>query len=108
MTQPVLRYCHRGNEVVRLQLMLREVDFTLEPDGIFGPMTREAVKSFQALHALPATGEADPMTWDVLEAAYLQRTLSNLPTEMTSPSGTHNCTGGADEQTKSSLITQGA
>lgn len=67
MNQPLLRYCHRGNEVVRLQLMLREMDFTLGPDGIFGPMTREAVKSFQALNDLPSTGEVDPMTWDVLE-----------------------------------------
>ncbi len=64
---PTLHYCHRNNEVARLQLMLRELDFTLEPDGIFGPMTREAVKTFQALHHLPATGSVDPQTWDVLE-----------------------------------------
>ena len=108
MTQPILRYCHRGNEVVRLQLMLREMDFTLEPDGIFGPMTREAVKSFQALHDLPATGEVDPITWDVLEAAYILRTLSNQPNETSSPSDASNCSREADEQTKSSLITQGA
>jgi len=68
MHQPVLRYCDRGNEVARLQLMLREVDFTLDPDGIFGPMTREAVKTFQALHGIPGTGLACPMTWDLLEA----------------------------------------
>lgn len=67
MTQPALRYCHRGNEVVRLQLMLRELDFSLEPDGIFGPMTQECVKTFQALHGLPATGSVDPATWDQLE-----------------------------------------
>ena len=108
MTQPILRYCHRGSEAVRLQLMLREVDFTLEPDGIFGPMTREAVKSFQALNDLPVTGEADPMTWDALEAAYLQHAPSNLPGETASPSGTYSCSGGADSQTKSSLSNQGA
>lgn len=64
---PTLHYCHRSNQVAQLQLMLRELDFTLEPDGIFGPMTREAVKTFQALHSLPATGSVDPATWDTLE-----------------------------------------
>ena len=64
---PTLHYCHRSNEVARLQLMLRELDFTLEPDGIFGPMTQECVKTFQALHGLPATGEVNPATWDALE-----------------------------------------
>lgn len=72
MDYPTLHYCHRGNEVVRLQLMLRELDFALEPDGFFGPMTRGAVKTFQALHDLPSTGEADPATWDVLEQCAAQ------------------------------------
>lgn len=62
-----LHYCHRNNEVARLQLMLRELDFALEPDGIFGPMTQECVKTFQALQGLPATGSVDPVTWDALE-----------------------------------------
>lgn len=75
MNEPALRYCSRGNEVVRLQLMLREIDFTLEPDGIFGPMTQEAVKTFQALHALPGTGAVTPQTWDILENCYLLRIL---------------------------------
>ncbi|MBQ8314030.1 MAG: peptidoglycan-binding protein [Clostridia bacterium] len=64
---PTLHYCHRNNEVARLQLMLRELDFSLEPDGIFGPMTQECVKTFQALHGLPSTGSVDPATWDALE-----------------------------------------
>lgn len=68
MNQPSLRYCDRGNEVARLQLMLRELDFALEPDGIFGPMTLECVKTFQALHGIPGTGLVCPMTWDLLEA----------------------------------------
>lgn len=68
MNQPSLRYCDRGNEVARLQLMLRELDFALEPDGIFGPMTLECVKTFQVLHGIPGTGLVCPMTWDLLEA----------------------------------------
>lgn len=67
---PTLHYCHRNNEVARLQVMLRELDFALEPDGIFGPMTQECVKTFQALHDLPATGCVDPATWDALEQSF--------------------------------------
>ena len=85
MNQPVLRYCDRGNEVARLQLMLREVDFTLEPDGIFGPMTREAVKTFQALHGIPATGLVCPMTWDLLEACQPVYPETEKPFDETAP-----------------------
>lgn len=70
MICPTLRYCANGSEVVRLQLMLREMDFTLEPDGIFGPMTQECVKTFQALQGLPTTGSVDPATWDQLEQSF--------------------------------------
>ncbi|MBE5804936.1 MAG: peptidoglycan-binding protein [Clostridiales bacterium] len=70
MLYPTLRYCARGSEVVRLQLMLRELGFTLTPDGFLGPMTREAVRTFQALRCPPATGEVDPLTWDALESRY--------------------------------------
>lgn len=69
---PTLHYCHRSNQVARLQLMLREMDFALEPDGIFGPMTRECVKTFQAQHSLPATGSVDPATWNALEQCAAQ------------------------------------
>lgn len=64
---PMLRFGSRGSEVVRLQLMLRNLDFTLEPDGIFGPMTREAVKTFQAMHSLEQDGIVGPLTWGMLE-----------------------------------------
>ena len=64
---PMLRYGARGSEVVRLQLMLRNLDFTLEPDGIFGPITREVVKTFQAMHRLEVDGIVGPLTWAALE-----------------------------------------
>lgn len=70
MTFPTLHHCHRSNEVVRLQLMLRELDFALEPDGFFGPMTREAVKTFQAQHGLPQTGRFGPDDWNELEQCF--------------------------------------
>lgn len=68
--EPTLHYCHQGDEVVRLQLMLRELDFALVPDGFFGPMTREAVKTFQAQHGLPQTGAFAPADWCLLEQCF--------------------------------------
>lgn len=72
MPFPTLHHCHRSDEVVRLQLMLREMNFALEPDGFFGPMTREAVKTFQACHGLKQTGCFGPADWDELEACFSQ------------------------------------
>lgn len=71
MSFPTLHHCHRSNEVVRLQLMLRELDFALEPDDFFGPMTREAVKTFQAQQHLPRTGCFGPEDWNALEQRFL-------------------------------------
>lgn len=65
---PLLRMGSRGNAVVRLQLALRDLDYTLQPDGIFGPMTREAVKTYQATHGLVADGLVGPKTWASLGA----------------------------------------
>lgn len=66
--RPLLRYTSRGNDVRDLQLMLREVGFELEADGIFGPITRECVKSFQAKNNLAVDGLVGPLTWGKLEA----------------------------------------
>lgn len=81
MPLPTLHHCHRCDEVVRLQLMLRELNFALEPDGFFGPMTREAVKTFQARHGLKQTGCFSAKDWDELEKCYSQienRTVAPL------------------------------
>ena len=67
---PVLHMGSRGAEVVRLQLALREQGYLLRPDGRFGPMTREAVITFQSTHHLPPTGEVNAMVWDALEGAH--------------------------------------
>ena len=66
---PALRPGSRGAEVVRLQLALRELGYLLRPDGRFGPMTREAVMTFQSTHRLPPTGEMGSAAWEALEGA---------------------------------------
>ena len=67
---PSLRPGSRGAEVVRLQQALREQGYLLRPDGRFGPMTREAVITFQSTHHLHPTGEVNTAVWDVLEGAH--------------------------------------
>lgn len=61
-----LRYPAQGADVVRIQLFLRSAGFELAPDGIFGSMTREAVKTWQAMHGLPSDGVVDGATWDTM------------------------------------------
>ena len=67
-----LRVGDRGDRVSQLQYMLSVIgQFVREVpvpavDGIFGPLTRDAVVSFQRWKDLPQTGEADDRTWDLI------------------------------------------
>lgn len=40
------------------------------PDGIYGPVTAEAITVFQEAQGLPPTGETDRATWEALHTAY--------------------------------------
>ena len=56
--------------VVRMQERLQELGH--EPgkaDGVPGPSTRAALRSFQTEHGLPADGHPDPATREALERA---------------------------------------
>lgn len=57
----------RGNDVKQLQQFLKDRGPSIYPEGLvtgyFGPLTREAVKRFQALHAItPVAGYFGPKT----------------------------------------------
>ncbi len=52
----------RGPEVRALQEQLRAAGHDVKVDGVFGPVTRAALMSFQASHALLATGILDDAT----------------------------------------------
>jgi peptidoglycan hydrolase-like protein with peptidoglycan-binding domain len=54
----------RGNLVVQLQRALG--DSVAQPDGVYGPATATAVRRAQTRNSLPATGEADPVTWSAV------------------------------------------
>ena len=57
----------QGEHVFEMQQKLEELGYlTAEYDGMYGPVTVEAVKAFQTANGLDATGEADGMTLAVL------------------------------------------
>ena len=70
-----LRKGSRGSEVATLQRMLN-----LIADGIFGPLTDEAVREFQKSHSLVVDGIVGPKTWAALGVAPqpLSRTIDKI------------------------------
>ena len=65
-----------GQPIRSLQTMLRVLAENddqykvLIPDGIYGPDTMEAVRTFQRIGNLPITGITDQATWDAVVEAY--------------------------------------
>ncbi len=60
---------HSGAGVSQLQAGLRRSGEKLDVDGLYGPKTEEAVKSFQKKQGLPETGVVDSATAKALDAA---------------------------------------
>ena len=58
----------QGNDVKYLQTYLH-----LMPDGIFGPLTEEAVKDFQKSHGLTVDGIVGAKTWAIIDADEAKR-----------------------------------
>ena len=63
----LLRRGDRGEAVRVLQRCLRSAGYDLTIDGVFGRITLECVKSFQATHDLDRDGIVGPLTWGKLE-----------------------------------------
>ena len=72
---PMLREGSRGPSVAALQADLVVCGFDLAVDGIFGPQTDAAVRSFQAEEGLDADGIVGPLT----RAALQRRGLGSAP-----------------------------
>ncbi len=66
----------KAEEIYELQQMLRRIAQTehfkpiLNPDGIYGKETADAVREFQRRAALPVTGEVDFTTWNRIVSDY--------------------------------------
>ncbi|MEN9562902.1 MAG: hypothetical protein RIR73_1146 [Chloroflexota bacterium] len=57
----------QGDAVKGVQFILNNsFGYTLEIDGVFGPLTNEAVKDFQSKHGLTPDGVVGPLTWQKL------------------------------------------
>jgi hypothetical protein len=68
-TKPTLRRGSRGPSVIELQGRLNDrnvADPALDPDGIFGRLTKDAVITFQTDQGLVPDGIVGPLTWGAL------------------------------------------
>jgi peptidoglycan hydrolase-like protein with peptidoglycan-binding domain len=63
---PVVQNGNQGHPIRTLQFLLRAHGDNLSVDGIFGPATEAAVKSFQANKGMTADGIVSPQTWPAL------------------------------------------
>ncbi|MBN1811202.1 MAG: peptidoglycan-binding protein [Anaerolineae bacterium] len=63
---PLVQYGAEGPEVYAIQYLLRAEGYSLTADGIFGPQTTSAVKSFQGTKGLTVDGIVGPNTWQAL------------------------------------------
>lgn len=52
----------RGDDVAEVQKLLTAAGHETKPDGVFGPATDKAVRSFQEAHGLTADGIVGPAT----------------------------------------------
>ena len=69
------------NNISELQRYLRELHHDTDgairlvnPDGIYGIETTEAVADFQRIHGLAVTGRTDNATWDAIYREFLAAT----------------------------------
>lgn len=56
----------KGDAVRQAQQWLAAFSLPVVPDGMFGPRTEAAVRSFQRDHQLEVNGQVDDPTWDLL------------------------------------------
>ena len=63
---PLVRQGDRDHPVRALQDLLRERGHPVAVDGIFGPLTHDAVREFQEAQDLVVDGVVGPRTWGAL------------------------------------------
>lgn len=58
-----------GNDVKEVQMILKRFGYTVEVDGVYGPKTTRAVRSWQKSNGLEVDGIAGPITTQSLRTA---------------------------------------
>jgi cell wall-associated NlpC family hydrolase len=79
--QPANAVLKRGSHGPRVAKVQRWLG--LQPDRIFGPATKRAVKRFQRRHGLTADGVVGPATWAALRRAHTRHTRSHSHRHLT-------------------------
>ena len=76
-----------GRPIYNLQTMLRTISHTdsrilpVIPDGVYGPNTYAAVRSYQEVFGLPPTGIVDQDTWESIVSQYNTILLYRAPSD---------------------------
>ena len=70
---PLLKQGSEGHDVLVLQQNLKKLGYPVEPDGVFGTTTYEAVIAFQRDEDLSPTGTVDRATWHALQSRAAQK-----------------------------------
>ena len=60
-----------GPDTALVQTQLSGLGFPTSIDGIYGPATKAAVRKFQSIFGLPATGIVDYPTWYKISEVYV-------------------------------------
>lgn len=63
---PTIQRGNKGSRVRMLQGLLIAWGYSLRVDGVFGPATEKAVRSFQGKYAKPVDGIVGRLTWNAL------------------------------------------
>lgn len=89
----------KGDDVRDLQARLRQIGwYEGQVDGIYGNLTKSAVKGFQEKRAIPVTGEVDQRTLDRLAAMTRKPTKDELNNVMPTPRGKNKAGMHIDER----------
>ena len=76
----LIRVGSRGDDVARIQRCLNTViNAGLNTDGIFGPLTQNAVMNFQRSRGLNPDGIVGPLTWNALMPTCYAQTMAEYP-----------------------------
>lgn len=80
-SNPTIKLGAKGAKVVELQQALNSIiGAALNPDGVFGPKTDAAVRSFQISRSLVADGIVGPKTWSAVQSAQTKPTTPQTQT----------------------------